>query len=164
MQDSTEILNRYITTPTKSYNYSLRFSYSEPIFRGGFLQFSYNFQYKHSNTDNSTYDMPLEWTIDQGFVPAWGSLNTDLSKKAEYNYYNHQADVALRWIRQKMQLNVGCFIPAPAFYTDLSDGRLCGRYGAVQSLTLLRLWISVISLTRPVSCVSTTVAAVHSPV
>ena len=35
MQDSTEILNRYITTPTKSYNYSLRFSYSEPIFRGG---------------------------------------------------------------------------------------------------------------------------------
>lgn len=107
MQDSTEILNRYITTPTKSYNYSLRFSYSEPIFRGGFLQFSYNFQYKHSNTDNSTYDMPLEWTIDQGFVPAWGSLNTDLSKKAEYNYYNHQADVALRWIRQKMQLNVG---------------------------------------------------------
>ena len=51
--------------------------------------------------------MPLEWTIDQGFVPAWGSLNTDLSKKAEYNYYNHQADVALRWIRQKMQLNVG---------------------------------------------------------
>lgn len=107
MQDSTEILNRYITTPTKSYNYSLRLSYSEPIFRGGFLQFSYNFQYKHSNTDNSTYDMPLEWTIDQGFVPAWGSLNTDLSKKAEYNYYNHQADVALRWIRQKMQLNVG---------------------------------------------------------
>ena len=105
--------------------------------------------------------MPLEWTIDQGFVPAWGSLNTDLSKKAEYNYYNHQADVALRWIRQKMQLNVGAsFQPQRSTLTYQMGDYAVDTVRTVFNFTPT----SVISLTRPVSCVSTTVAAVHSPV
>ena len=107
LEEQLEILNRYITTPTKSYNYSLRFTYSEPIFKGGFLQFSYNFQYSKSKTDNSTYDMPNDWSIADGYLADVAVFNSDLSKTAEYDYYNHQADVQLRWIREKMQLNVG---------------------------------------------------------
>ena len=107
LEEQLEVLNRYITTPTKSYNYSLRFTYSEPIFKGGFLQFSYNFQYSKSKTDNSTYDMPNEWSITDGYLSDVAVFNPDLSKTAEYDYYNHQADVQLRWIREKMQLNVG---------------------------------------------------------
>ena len=103
----SEILNRYITTPTKTSDYSVRLSYSEPIFKGGFLQFSYDFQYRNSTTDNSTYDMPVDWEVGQGFIPGQAVFNTDLSKSAEYNYYNHQAEVQLRWIRQKMRFNVG---------------------------------------------------------
>lgn len=106
-EERLEILNRYITTPTQSYNYSLRFTYSEPIFKGGFLQFSYNFQYNKSKTDNSTYDMPNDWKIADGYLSNVAVFNPDLSKTAEYDYYNHQADVQLRWIREKMQLNVG---------------------------------------------------------
>lgn len=106
-EEQLEILNRYITTPTESYNYSLRFTYSEPIFKGGFLQFSYNFQYSNSKTDNSTYDMPVDWVVSDGYLSDKGVFNPDLSKTAEYDYYNHQADVQLRWIRDKMQLNVG---------------------------------------------------------
>lgn len=106
-EEQLEILNRYITTPTESYNYSLRFTYSEPIFKGGFLQFSYNFQYSNSKTDNSTYDMPVDWVVADGYLSDKGVFNPDLSKTAEYDYYNHQADVQLRWIRDKMQLNVG---------------------------------------------------------
>lgn len=106
-EERLEILNRYITTPTQSYNYSLRFTYSEPIFKGGFLQFSYNFQYNKSKTDNSTYDMPNDWEIVDGYLSNVAVFNPDLSKTAEYDYYNHQADVQLRWIREKMQLNVG---------------------------------------------------------
>lgn len=106
-EERLEILNRYITTPTQSYNYSLRFTYSEPIFKGGFLQFSYNFQYNKSKTDNSTYDMPNDWEIADGYLSNVAVFNPDLSKTAEYDYYNHQADVQLRWIREKMQLNVG---------------------------------------------------------
>ena len=64
-EEQLEILNRYITTPTKSYNYSARVSYSEPIFKNMFLQFSYNFQYKRNTSDNSTYDMPNKWITEK---------------------------------------------------------------------------------------------------
>ena len=105
---TTPTLNRYITTPTLNYNYSARFTYSEPIFKGGFLQFSYNFQYKRSKSDNSTYTMPEDWVISQGFGgDHTGVLDTQNSKSAEYTYYNHQADISLRWIREKMRLNAG---------------------------------------------------------
>lgn len=104
--DSTDILNRYITTPTLNNNFSTRLSYTEPIFKGGFLQFSYNFQYKYSTTDNSTYTMPDEWQIANGYQGN-GVLDKDNSKSAHYTYYNHEMEIALRWIREKMSMNIG---------------------------------------------------------
>lgn len=67
--DSILVRNQYITTPTKNYNYSAQLTYSEPIARATFLQFSYQFQYKYSESDKTTYDL-------QGF-PDWG-LSTQL--------------------------------------------------------------------------------------
>lgn len=104
-EELKETLNRYIDTPTKSSEYNVRLTYSEPIFKGGFLQFSYNFQYSRSTTDNTTFDMPDNWTIDGD--KAGGAYNADLSKSATYNYYNHQAEITFRWIREKMRFNVG---------------------------------------------------------
>ena len=107
-EERLEILNRYISTPTLNNNFSARVSYSEPIFKGGFLQFSYNFQYRYSTTDNSTYTMPNDWTINNGYGGEYtGVLDKENSKSAHYTYYNHQAELALRWIREKMRLNVG---------------------------------------------------------
>lgn len=107
-EERLEILNRYISTPTLNNNFSARVSYSEPILKGGFLQFSYNFQYRYSTTDNSTYTMPNDWTIDNGYGGEYtGVLDKENSKSAHYTYYNHQAELALRWIREKMRLNVG---------------------------------------------------------
>lgn len=107
-EERLEILNRYISTPTLNYNYGARFTYSEPIFKGGFLQFSYYFQYKRSKSDNSTYTMPNDWEIAQGYGgDNVGVLDEKNSKSAQYTYYNHQADVSLRWIREKMSLNAG---------------------------------------------------------
>ena len=101
-EERLEILNRYISTPTLNYNYGARFTYSEPIFKGGFLQFSYYFQYKRSKSDNSTYTMPNDWEIAQGYGgDNVGVLDEKNSKSAQYTYYNHQADVSLRWIREK---------------------------------------------------------------
>lgn len=108
--DSVLIRNQYIATPTKNYNYSAQLTYSEPIARATFLQFSYQFQYKYSESDKTTYDL-------QGF-PDWG-LSTllptgyeehvvdSLGKYAEYRYYNHDASVSLRFIREKYQLSAG---------------------------------------------------------
>ncbi len=122
-KDLEEVLNRYITTPTLNYNYGARFTYSEPIFKGGFLQFSYNFQYKRSKSDNSTYTMPEDWVISQGFGGDYmGELDTQNSKSAQYTYYNHQADISLRWIREKMRLNVGAsFQPQKSKLTYKKD-------------------------------------------
>ena len=105
MQD---IIRRYIDTPTKNYSYSARLAYSEPIFKGGYLQLGYNFQYKRSDTDNRTYNMPDEWTVWGPAASAgYGELDTDLSKSAKYDYYNHQVDLTLRYMTKKLRMNAG---------------------------------------------------------
>lgn len=55
-QDSTYQTNRYNLTPQKNWDYSIRATYSEPIFKATFLQFSYEFQYKYTKSDRSTFD------------------------------------------------------------------------------------------------------------
>lgn len=103
-----EILRRYIDTPTKSYSYSARLSYSEPIFKGAYLQFGYNFQYKRSDTDNRTYNMPEDWTVWGPAASAgYGELDAALSKSAKYDYFNHQMDLTLRYMTKKLRMNAG---------------------------------------------------------
>lgn len=123
--EQQDILNRYITTPTKSYNYSARISYSEPIRKNMFLQFSYNFQYRRNTSDNSTYDMPNEWTVPQGLAgDINGTRNDSLSKSAAYEYYNHQVDVSYRWITEKSQLNLGLSFQPQNTELDYKKGEL----------------------------------------
>lgn len=103
-----EVLNRYTDSPVKSYNYSTRFMYTEPIARNLFLQTSYNFQYKYNNNDKSVYTMPNDWQLEQGLPAGYSaSKDAELSKYATYKYYNHQVDVALRWVREKLLMNAG---------------------------------------------------------
>lgn len=113
LADKKEILNRYITTPTNQLNSEVKLSYSEPIAKDMFLQLEYKFQYKRNKSDNSTYDMPLDWTVDlgeSGMID--GEFNSDLSKLAIYNYYNHQVNLSYKWITKQTRLNVGVsFLP-----------------------------------------------------
>ena len=124
-EEQLEILNRYISTPTKSYSYSARVSYSEPILKNMFLQFSYNFQYKRNTSDNSTYDMSEGWTVPQGIAgDINGTYNDDLSKSAAYDYYNHQVDVSYKWITQKSQFNLGVSLQPQNTKLDYKKGDL----------------------------------------
>ncbi|ADV43246.1 TonB-dependent receptor [Bacteroides helcogenes] len=112
-----ELLMRYITTPTKNYNYSVQMTYSEPLAKTTFLQFSYQFQYKYNKSDKSTFDLDRAFdgspTTDEIIgqitrpLGAGDVLNADQSKFAEYRYYNHDAMVGLRFIRPKYQLSAG---------------------------------------------------------
>lgn len=108
--DSILVRNQYITTPTKNFNYMGQVTYSEPIARATFLQFSYQFQYKYSKSDKTTYDLQDydNWGIGSP-LPAGYSENAvdSLSKYAQYRYYNHNASVSLRFIREKYQLSAG---------------------------------------------------------
>ena len=108
--DSILYRNQYITTPTRNYNYTTQVTYSEPIAKATFLQFSYQFQYKYSKSDKTTFDL-LDYpdcAIGGALPSGYESHAVDsLSKNAEYRYYNHDASVGLRFIRPKYQLNVG---------------------------------------------------------
>lgn len=124
--DSTYQTNRYNTTPTKNFNYSMQFTYSEPIFRAMFLQFSYKFSYKYNKSDRSTYDFS---NLGEDFfsgIPniyrGWGNyferlespletyLDEDLSRYSEYKNYIHDIQVMLRVIRAKYNFNVGMLV------------------------------------------------------
>ena len=108
--DSILYRNQYITTPTRNYNYTAQVTYSEPIAKATFLQFSYQFQYKYSKSDKTTFDLLdyPDWAIGGALPSGYETHAVDsLSKNAEYRYYNHDASVGLRFIRPKYQLNVG---------------------------------------------------------
>lgn len=108
--DSVLYRNQYITTPTHNYNYSAQLTYSEPIARATFLQFSYRFQYKYSESDKTTFDLLNfpDWEIGGPLPSGYEQHPVDsLGKYAEYRYYNHDASVSLRFIREKYQLSAG---------------------------------------------------------
>lgn len=107
--DSMLVRNQYITTPTSNYNYSAQLTYSEPIARAVFLQFRYEFQYKYSESDKSTFDLQdLPWELGQPLPIGYEMNEVDsLGKYAEYRNYIHDASVSLRFIREKYRLSVG---------------------------------------------------------
>ena len=121
--DSTYQTNRYNLTPSKDYSYSAQATYSEPLWKATFLQFSYKFTYSYSKSDRSTYDFS-KYGFD-GITPqygAWGNYlgrldgelgdyrDDKLSRYSEYRNYTHDIQVMMRFIRQKYNLNFGVMI------------------------------------------------------
>lgn len=122
-KDSVYQTNRYNITPTKKSSFSARVTYSEPIMKATFLQFSYEFKYNYNKSDRSTYDFThLGESFSAGLSPAYqgwdnylGRLDNpydtyrddSLSRYSEYTNYIHDAQVMLRVIRQAYNFNVG---------------------------------------------------------
>ena len=109
--DSILNRNQYVTTPSNNYNVGAELMYSEPIAKAVFLQLTYGFSYRYTESDKRTYDMYAidpGWEIDDPLPGNYLNHAVDsLGKYAEYKYYTHDARVALRFIREKWQLNVG---------------------------------------------------------
>ena len=121
--DSTYQTNRYNLTPSKDYSYSAQATYSEPLWKASFLQFSYKFTYSYSKSDRSTYDFS-KYSFD-GINPAYGAWGNylgrldgelgdyrddKLSRYSEYRNYTHDIQVMMRFVRQKYNLNFGVMI------------------------------------------------------
>ncbi len=129
--DSTYMKNRYNLTPNKNYSYSARLSYSEPIAKQTYLQFSYTFQYSYTKNDRSTYDFSMPTPYPMGTFGNLSSLgfhyrdfdtytsrlenlqplakfyDESLSKFSQYKNYIHTAEVMLRVVRKDYNFNVG---------------------------------------------------------
>ena len=121
--DSTYQTNRYTLTPSKSWNYTLQTTYSEPLWKGAFLQLRYRFNYSYSKSDRSTYDFSnlgedffaglksgyRLWDNYLGRLdkPYTDYLDSDLSRYSEYKNYTHSIELMFRMIQAKWQMNAG---------------------------------------------------------
>ena len=118
--DSVYQTNRYNLTPQDSWGYSARITYSEPIMRQVYLQFSYSYNYSHTKSDRATYSLldvdysdivPQYRNWDAYFARLTNPLESyedkKLSRLSEYNNYNHTAEVMLRIVRKAYTFNVG---------------------------------------------------------
>lgn len=112
---------QYSMNPSKSYNASAELSYSEPLFTGANLQFSYSYQYRYSDSDRSIYEFAelIDSLYDEGldyrqnitYLPGIDLLGAYLdarnSQYATYKEYNQNASVMFRYNRGGMRLNAG---------------------------------------------------------
>ena len=138
--------NRFNLSPTTSYDYSARATYSEPIAYATFLQFSYTFQYRYNESDRSTFDYsnPLladptlgydfngiipvyrNWNdyfdlVQNGYYPAANDkyYSKDQSRYSAYKNYIHTGEIMLRFIRNTYDFNVGIqVVPQSSEYTQ----------------------------------------------
>ena len=136
--------NRYNLTPTTTYDYSARATYSEPIAYATFLQFSYSFQYRYNESDRSTYDYsnPLlsdptlgydfsgvkpvyrQWSdyfnlLDRPYDDKEKYYTKDQSRYSAYKNFIHTGEIMLRFIRNTYDFNIGVqVIPQTSEYTQ----------------------------------------------
>ncbi len=119
------INNRYYNTPGRSHNYALQATYSEPIWKQAFLQFSYRFNYSYNKNDRQAYTYSsdayemlyeqllmnrynVEGIVDQMLSSGYNPLpNDSLSQFSEYRNYNQSIQVMLRIIRPNYNFNIG---------------------------------------------------------
>ena len=142
--DSVRAISRYSETPTTNWGYRARLTYSEPIFRQVYLQFSYQYEYKYSKSDRATYDFsnanlpPSTFHIPQStWTPEYRSwdayllpyrpidqyLDDDLSRFSEYKNYIHTAEVMLRIVRKAFTFNAGVrFVPQKSHFMQDYQG------------------------------------------
>ena len=133
--------NRYNLSPTESYDYSVRATYSEPIAYATFLQFSYTFQYRYNESDRQTFDYsnpPYDlwfntvkpeygnWSdyyniVQPGYSPVKNDYyySKDQSRYSAYKNFIHTGEIMLRFIRDTYDFNVGVqVVPQSSEYTQ----------------------------------------------
>ena len=143
----TTFTNQYTKTPSESWDWRARLSYSEPIFKGANLQFSYQFQRRYSDSDRSMYsidslltksDYAYMWNgkssaeiIEQlalGYQPddnvLAGLRNLQNSQYATYNMYNHEASVMFRYQIGEFNLNAGVSFQPQTTHMDYAKNKL----------------------------------------
>ena len=109
-EDSTHQTNRYAVTPTKNWNYGIRATYSEPIFRQTYLQIEP--QYRGWDDYLRQVGYPYDSYKDD-----------KLSRFSEYRNYNHTAEIMLRIVRKAYNLNVGFqVLPQRSHFTQDYQG------------------------------------------
>ncbi len=140
--------NQYNDNPSKNWNWRARVSYSEPIFKGANLQFSYQFQRRYTDSDRTMYsidslmtnstlrnqvfgyisDNDIIQALVLGYTPNADILqalrNIENSQYATYNEFNHDANVMLRYQIGDFRINAGVGVQPQTTHMDYTKNRL----------------------------------------
>ena len=152
-------MHQYNVNPSKSYNGSADLSYSEPLFAGAHLQFSYRYQYRYSDSDRSMYS--LDSLVSKGvitqeeletypleYIPGvdWLDLarNYQNSQYATYKEHNQDATVMFRYRKEKVRFSAGVSVQPQKTYMDYNNqgkprhyrGAQCAELGTAHRLPL----------------------------
>ncbi|MBR1521637.1 MAG: TonB-dependent receptor [Bacteroidaceae bacterium] len=125
------INNRYYTTPGRSSAYSVQLTYSEPIAKKTYLQFSYRFNYSYNKSDRqaftmdaasytdlanalNTYRYNIDGAIDYMLSHGHNLLGADvdsaankLSQYSVYKNYNHTISMSFRKVTDAYNFSAG---------------------------------------------------------
>ena len=119
-KDATGVTYRSTVTPNSNRNYTVGFSYNEPILRNLFAQVNYRYEYSYRNSDGDTYDFGIDsvkaqilWENYGQFgleVPEeeWGNyLSDQYSKYTKNENYTHRVEFSLRYITKLLNISAG---------------------------------------------------------
>lgn len=130
---ATDYVNhRWNLTPSKNYSYNAQISYSEPIAKKTYLQFSYEYSHSYQKSDRATYnlstaDLPQDYqnllaSLNIYSIPAyrsWGHYRLDdegfygslydseQSRFTEYKTDSHDIEVQFRKVSDDYNFNFG---------------------------------------------------------
>lgn len=138
--DSAYQTNRYNLTPTTAWSYSLQATYSEPLWRGTFLQFRYKYGYSRTTSNRSTFDFS---NLGEDFFSSlsplyrgWNSylyllanpyenyLDQRLSRSSVYTNHTHELEMMLRFVGKNYKFNAGFMVqPQSSHFTQTYLGQ-----------------------------------------
>ena len=104
--------SRFADNDNYSKGYNVGLSYNEPIYKGGFLQFSYRFSYRHARSNRYGYQLDYN-SSDSLFADGddldWRSLPVDtaLSSCHENTYLTHAINLNMRHVSPKVNFSYG---------------------------------------------------------
>ena len=121
--DSTDLTYRHRNNPSDNKNYSVGFSYSEPIMRNLFAQLNYNYNYSKRHSDGQTYDFAKVDSIGQILWEDYGQygmlapnyfefLSDSLSRYTDNINKTHNIDFSLRYVTQLLNISAGIRVEA----------------------------------------------------
>lgn len=137
-QNRKDFTNQYNPSPSTSYNYRGRLSYTEPIIGALIMQLEYSYQYRYSDNDRSMYSIDSllskfggYYTQEQlylGYLPGLDSLqyikNIENSQYATYKENNHEANLTFRYNVGGNRLNFGVSLQPQTTHMDYAKHQL----------------------------------------
>ena len=137
-QNRKDFTNQYNPSPSTSYDYRGRLSYTEPIIGPLIMQLEYSYQYRYNDNNRSMYSIDSlltkfkgYYTQEQlylGYLPGLDSLqyikNIENSQYATYKENNHEANLTFRYNVGENRLNFGVSLQPQTTHMDYEKHHL----------------------------------------